>query len=131
MDYLWILRFIFVTLYLLSQEHNIIKHVIRPTSEIANVFPPPATGNPVRPPITPEHVTRITLSVRLRLLRPTISHARCRIMTPADLKSLRKVTWWRVLEYASLPTDFRLLEHDMTNYEVIHVHPYFICITVS
>jgi len=23
-------------------------------------------------------------------------------MTPADLKGLRKVTWWRVLEYASV-----------------------------
>ncbi|KYQ51182.1 hypothetical protein ALC60_09647 [Trachymyrmex zeteki] len=32
----------------------------RPTSKTANVFPPPATGNPVRPPITPGHVTRIT-----------------------------------------------------------------------
>ncbi|KYN13960.1 hypothetical protein ALC57_14034 [Trachymyrmex cornetzi] len=74
----------------------------RPTSKTANVFPPPATGNPVRPPITPGHVTRITSLFGCAFSARLYRTPRCRIMTLADLKGLQRVTCWRVPEYARL-----------------------------
>lgn len=41
-------------------------------------------------------------SVRLRLLHPTRSHVWRKIMTPADLKGLRRVTSWCVPAYARI-----------------------------
>ncbi|EGI62049.1 hypothetical protein G5I_09629 [Acromyrmex echinatior] len=74
----------------------------RPNSKTTNVFPPPATGNPVRPPITPGHVTRITSLFGCAFSTRLYRTPRCRIMTLADLKGLQRVTCWRVPEYARL-----------------------------